>query len=220
MIGLMSTPPPPVEPTPRTRWETHHDGPSWQHYVERFAALHHSGADVDGEARFVDVLLPRSARVLDAGCGTGRVAHALRRAGHDAVGVDRDGGLVAVARHRYPDGTYLVGDLLAVSAADLMSAGAPAEFDAIVLAGNVLVFVAPGTERAVLANLAGLLVPGGCLVTGFATDRDYQLPAFHADVGAVGLTVEHAFSTWHLDPWVEGAEFCVTVLRKGRPVTG
>lgn len=200
--------------SPPTRWETFHDGPSWQHYVERFAELHHSGADVDGEARFVDVLLPRGSRVLDAGCGTGRVADGLRRAGHDPVGVDRDAGLVAIARFRYPQGRYLVGDLLTLSAADLTAGGAPAEFDAIVLAGNVLVFVAPGTERAVLANLAGLLVPGGRMVTGFATDRDYQVSAFRADAVAVGLTVEHTFSTWHLDPWVEDAEWCVTVLRK------
>lgn len=213
----MTTPAAP-DPPPPTRWETHHDGPSWQQYVQRFAELHHSGADVDGEARFVDVLLPRGARVLDAGCGTGRVADGLRRRGHGAVGVDRDGGLVAIARYRYPEGRYLVGDLLTLSAADLAAAdpsgtGGPTRFDAVVLAGNVLVFVAPGTERAVLANLTALLVPGGRMITGFATDREYRLPAFHADVGAVGLTVEHTFSTWHLDPWVEGAEFCVTVLR-------
>lgn len=214
----MSTPSSSDGPSFPTRWETFHDGPSWEQYVQRFAELHHSGADVDGEARFLDVLLPRGARVLDGGCGTGRVAHALRRAGHDATGVDRDGGLVAVARHRYPDGRYLVGDLRTVSTAELSAAGAPSEFDAVVLAGNVLVFVAPGTERAVLANLSGLLIPGGRLVTGFATDRDYGLPAFHADVGVVGLTVEHTFSTWHLDPWTDDAEFCVTVLRRGRPV--
>lgn len=208
------------EQSPPTRWETFHDGPSWQHYVERFAELHHSGADVDGEARFVDVLLARGSRVLDAGCGTGRVAEGLRRAGHDTVGVDRDAGLVAIARFRYPDGRYLVGDLLTLTAAELAEAGVVAEFDAIVLAGNVLVFVAPGTERAVLANLAGLLVPGGRMVTGFATDRDYQVSAFRVDAAAVGLAVEHTFSTWHLDPWSDDADWCVTVLRKALSVTG
>lgn len=206
--------------TPPTRWETFHDGPSWEQYVQRFAELHHSGADVDGEARFVDALLPRAARVLDAGCGTGRVAAALRRAGHDAVGVDRDAGLVAIARYRYPEGRYLVGDLLTLSAADLSAAGAPAQFDAIVLAGNVLVFVVPGTERAVLANLAQLLVPGGRMLTGFATDREYQVGAFRADAAAVGLVVEHTFATWQLDPWTEDADWCVTVLRKPAPLTG
>lgn len=203
------------EPASRpTRWETFHDGPSWQQYVQRFAELHHSGADVDGEARFVDVLLPRGGRVLDAGCGTGRVAEALRRAGHEAVGVDRDAGLVAVARHRYPEGRYLVGDLLTLSAADLGAAGAPTRFDAIVLAGNVLVFLAPGTERAVLANLAALLVPGGRMVTGFATDREYQVAAFRADAAAVGLVAEHTFATWQMDPWTADADWCVTVLRR------
>ena len=40
-------------------------------YIERFRAMAADGADLDGEARFVDTLVPRRARILDAGCGTG-----------------------------------------------------------------------------------------------------------------------------------------------------
>ncbi len=53
-----------------------------QWYVDRFRGLAAEGADLDGEARLVDALLPRGSRVLDAGCGPGRVGGALHRAGH------------------------------------------------------------------------------------------------------------------------------------------
>lgn len=64
--------------------------------------------------------------------------------------------------------------------------------------------------------LGGLLRPGGRLVTGFATDRDYTVTALATDAEAVGLAVEHRFATWHLDPWTPAADWAVTVLR--RPV--
>jgi len=59
-------------------------------YVERFRSMVEAGDDLDGEARFVDALAPRQARILDAGCGPGRVGSALARLGHEVVGVDVD----------------------------------------------------------------------------------------------------------------------------------
>jgi hypothetical protein len=44
---------------------------SW--YIERFRAMAAAGDDLGGEARFVDAMAPRGARILDAGCGPGRV---------------------------------------------------------------------------------------------------------------------------------------------------
>ncbi len=152
---------------PPTRWERTVTGDRWDFYVDRFAREFAEGTDLEGEARFVDVLAPRRARVLDGGCGTGRIAAALHRMGHTAVGVDRDGGLVRIAADRYPGPTFITADLLALTPDLLTGAGAPTTFDVIVLAGNVLVYVAPGTERAVLGVLAGLLAPDGRIVAGF-----------------------------------------------------
>ena len=77
-------------------------GGRWDFYADRFVREYAEGADLEGEARFVDVLAPRGARVLDAGCGTGRIAAALHRMGHTAVGADRDAGLIDIARVEYP----------------------------------------------------------------------------------------------------------------------
>jgi len=70
---------------PPTRWERTVTGDRWDFYVDRFAREFADGTDLEGEARFVDVIAPRRARVLDAGCGTGRIAAALHRMGQTAV---------------------------------------------------------------------------------------------------------------------------------------
>src|SRR5689334_22294012 len=42
-------------------------------YIERFRAMARNGEDLAGEARLVDAMVHRHARILDAGCGPGRV---------------------------------------------------------------------------------------------------------------------------------------------------
>ncbi len=200
-------------PAPSTLWEQQVVGERWTFYTERFDRMTADGIDLDGEARFIDAMAPRGAAVLDAGCGTGRVAAGLQRMGHHAIGVDKDAGLIAIANGRYAGVTYLVSDLLLLTTESLRAAGGPGSFDIIAIPGNVMVYLAPGSERRVLAVLAGLLKPGGRLVAGFATDRTYPPSQFHRDAHSIGLTVEHRFRTWHLDPWTEDANWVVFVLR-------
>lgn len=193
-------------PDSRPRWFTEFDGNHAQWYIDRFRAMAAEGADLAGEARFLDALIAPGSRVLDAGSGTGRVGAALHARGHTVVGVDVDAALIAAARADYPGPAWLVADLATLSLPE-------PPFDAAVLAGNVLVYVAPGTERNVLARVAAHVRPDGMLVTGFATGRDYTVSAFDADCSAVGLAVEHRFATWDLRPWRDNAEWAVTVLR-------
>ncbi|MEU4570200.1 class I SAM-dependent methyltransferase [Micromonospora sp. NPDC023956] len=190
-----------------TRWVTE-TGPDHSHwYVDRFRQLAAEGADLAGEARLLDAMVPPGARILDAGCGTGRVGAALADRGHTVVGVDADPVLVEAARTDHPGPTWLVADL-----AELDLPGDP--FDAAVVAGNVMAFVAPGTERDVLRRIAAHLRPDGVLVIGFGTGRGYPLADFDADASAAGLRREHRFATWDLRPWRDDADFAVTVLRR------
>lgn len=166
------------------------------------------GADLAGEARLLDALLAPGSRVLDAGSGTGRVSAALAARGHTVVGVDVDPALVEAAQADYAGPRFVHGDL------STLELGDEPPFDAAVLAGNVLVFVAPGSERDVLARVASHVRPDGLIVTGFATDREYDLAALDADCAALGLVVEHRFATWDLRPWRDDAPWAVTVLRR------
>ena len=94
--------------------------------------------------------LLRPGSVLDAGCGTGRVAIELSRRGHEVVGVDVDPAMLETARAKAPDLTWVQGDLTDPG----LDLGRT--FDVVVMAGNVLIFVPAGTEAEVIANAAAL----------------------------------------------------------------
>ncbi|PWU50339.1 SAM-dependent methyltransferase [Micromonospora sp. S4605] len=194
-----------------TRWATDTGPEHSQWYIDRFRRLAAEGADLAGEARFMDTVVAPGSRILDAGCGTGRVGAALAARGHTVVGVDADPALVEAARADHPGPRWLVADLAEL---DLAAAGEPEPFDAAVVAGNVMAFVAPGTEPAVLARIAAHLRPDGVMVVGFGTDRGYPLTEFDAHAVAAGLRLEHRFATWDLRPWRDDADFAVSVLRR------
>jgi SAM-dependent methyltransferase len=59
-------------------------------YADRFRVMATDGGDVHGEANFVTGVTAAPARVLDARCGTGRVAARLAQLGYDVVGCDVD----------------------------------------------------------------------------------------------------------------------------------
>ncbi|MGB5756488.1 MAG: class I SAM-dependent methyltransferase [Acidimicrobiales bacterium] len=183
-------------------------------YIERFRAKAAAGEDLGGEARFVHALAPPAARILDAGCGPGRVGGALFDLGHDVVGVDVDPALIAAAEQDHPGPRWLVGDLAEL---DLARHGIAEGFDAIVCAGNVMTFLAPSTRREVLARLGDHLGPEGRLALGFGAGRDYPFDDFFTDVAAVGLIVDLRLATWDLRPFDDQSEFLVSVLRRPNP---
>lgn len=193
-----------------TRWETETgDGHSaW--YIDRFRQMAAGGADLFGEARLVDAMVARGSRILDAGCGPGRLGGYLHRVGHDVVGVDVDPALIEAARSDHPGPHWLVADL---SELDLPALGEPEPFDAAIMAGNVLAFVAPDSEADVLTRVGTHLRPDGFLAVGFHTDR-IPMDVYAAAVSASGLVEEHRFATWDLRAWRDDADFIVSILRR------
>lgn len=194
----------------RTRTGDEYDEP----YERRAAA----GENVHGEADFVEALGVQS--VLDAGCGTGRIGRELHRRGLDVVGVDLDDLMLDTARRKSPEMEWHTADLVTV---DLGRT-----FEAVLMAGNVMIFLTPGTEGAVLANMARHLAPGGLLVAGFQLEPG-ELPCggverrrggltlerFDALAAEAGLALHQRFATWDREPWVAGGGYAVSVMRKG-----
>ena len=189
---------------PPTRWAL--GGPRNAGYGDRFAQLVAEGEDVVGEARLADAMVPRGARVLDAGAGMGRIGAHLLACGHRVVAAEPDLALVEQSRRTYPDLPVVPHEILALTPAVLAAAGAPTEFDLVVCVGNVLAFVAVGTEVPVLARLGELLADGGRVLAGFhlrggpASARSYAPEEFVADVTAAGLRVDHRFGGYDLRP--------------------
>jgi SAM-dependent methyltransferase len=207
----------PIAPPP-TRWAL--AGGANAGYARTFGDLVAGGRDVDGEARLADALAPRGARVLDVGSGMGRVAAALTARGHHVVAVEPDAALVAQSRRTYPDLAVIERDVLALDTATLADRGGPTEFDLVVCVGNVLVFLAEGTERRVLAHLASLLAPGGRVLAGFhlrggpATARRYPPEELVADAAAAGLRVDLRAGSYELHP--ANDEYAVWLLSRDR----
>lgn len=198
-----------------TRWERLTGRPGGEEYAAHFEALAASGEDPHGEAAFVDGLLERDSRVLDAGCGTGRVATRLAALGHRCTGVDVDASMLAVARREAPQLTWVLGDLADLPE-DVLRA---APYDLVVMAGNVVPLLAEGTLPAVVDALAGVLRPGGLLVAGFGLDAAHLprgcpvTPLAEYDRAAARLTPVARHSTWTADAFDEASGYAVVVHR-------
>jgi len=181
-------------------------------YIERFEKMAREGRDLNGEARFIDVMVGRGSRILDAGCGPGRVGGKLFEFGHTVVGIDIDRVLIEAAQSNHPGPTWIVGDL---ATTDMTSEPAGGDFDCIVCAGNVMRFLAPDTRRDVLANFRRGLAADGRVVIGFGSGGGpYDFSDYLDDVAAVDLTIDLKRSTWDLRPFSEESEFLVTVLTR------
>jgi SAM-dependent methyltransferase len=171
-----------------------------EEYQRRFDDLAAQGVDVHGEVDFVMRFAP--ATVLDAGCGTGRVAIELARRGVTVVGVDADDSMVAAARVRAPEIEW--------HRADLTDFDIKRTFDIVVMAGNVPLFTPPGTQPALVAGCARHIGEGGRLIAGFQTDRGYGLDAYDADAATAGLVLFERYATWDGAPF-DGGDYAVSI---------
>lgn len=170
-------------------------------FQARFDALAAAGHDVHGEAQLVAALGPRS--VLDAGCGTGRVAIELARRGIEVVGVDAEPSMIATARRREPELAWHVGDLAELELGRT--------FDVVVMAGNVPLFTRAGTQAGVVAGCARHLGPGGALICGFQLGRGYDLTAYDQHCADVGLVLLERWATWDREQFQPDSAYAVSV---------
>jgi SAM-dependent methyltransferase len=173
-------------------------------YQARFDALEASGTDVHGEATFARSLEPAPASVLDAGCGTGRVAIELARHGIEVVGVDVDASMLAAARRAGPGIEWIEHDLATL---DLGRT-----FALVMMAGNVPLFTPPGTHADVVAGCARHVGPHGRLIAGFQLGRGYELAEYDRHCAAAGLALAERFATWDREPFAAG-DYAVSVHR-------
>ncbi|MGH3779356.1 MAG: class I SAM-dependent methyltransferase [Pseudonocardiaceae bacterium] len=174
-------------------------------YDERWRRIEASGANPHGEADFVFSHRPHS--VLDGGCGTGRVAIELARRGVDVVGTDLDSDMIGLARAKAPELTWVQADL---SELDLST-----QFDAVVLAGNVIPYVAGNRRQATVIACARHLTLGGRLIAGFSLQDGWPTVAdFDEWCEGAGLILEARYATWDRDPFTDTSSYAVSVHRR------
>ncbi len=176
-------------------------------YDARFARFESEGNYLHGEADLVAGLLgDPPASVLDAGCGTGRVAVELARRGYEVLGIEIEPAMLETARAKAPQLEWVLGDL---STAELPRS----RFDLAVAAGNVMIFLELGTEAAVVSNLARTVRPGGLVVAGFQVGRQLTLERYDTLGRAAGLELVHRWATWERAPYA-GGDYAVSVHRR------
>lgn len=157
-----------------------------------------------GEADLVFAYSPSS--VLDGGCGTGRVAIELARRGIDVTGADLDPDMIARARAKAPGLTWVQ--------ADLGELDLPTRFDVVVLAGNVIPYVAAGRRGAAVLRCARHLAPGGRLIAGFQLQAGWpSLADYDRWCESAGLVLETRYATWDRHPATETDTYAVSVHR-------
>jgi len=181
-------------------------------YADRFRAMAAKGSDVHGEANFVTGVTAAPARVLDAGCGTGRVAARLAQLGYDVVGCDVDPQMIAVARQQWPTLDWRVADLAGLQLNEA--------FDVVLLAGNVVPLLEPGTLAETTSSLAAHVAAHGHLVAGFGLDAAHlpegcpplSLATFDAAMADVRMRACERWATWDRQPF-QGDGYVVAVYQ-------
>jgi 2-polyprenyl-3-methyl-5-hydroxy-6-metoxy-1,4-benzoquinol methylase len=175
-----------------------------EEYDTRWDRLESEGMDVHGEASFV--MQFGGARVLDAGCGTGRVAVELARRGRVVTGVDNDPDMLDRAKAKEGEITWVLDDLASVALGQ--------HFDIVVMAGDVLHYVKPGFESMVIANLARHLHSGGFLITGASVAEQDQLVHYDNWCRSAGLDFELRNASWNGAPYDRPGHYAVSVHRR------
>ncbi|QQU25565.1 class I SAM-dependent DNA methyltransferase [Corynebacterium ulcerans] len=178
-----------------------------RNYAARWDNLAAAGNDIVGEARLIDAMAQRGARILDAGCGQGRIGGYLSERGHTVVGVDIDDYLISQARLNYPHATWHVTDLGCETIPDN-------GFELVVCAGNVMTFIAPENRADALKNIYDATAVGGRCVLGFGAGRGYIFPHFFEDLRAAGFSIDANFESWDLRPFSEESTFLVSIVSK------
>ena len=185
-------------------------------YADRFRSLVERGQDIHGEATFVAEMVAPPARILDAGCGTGRVAVRLAELGYDVVGVDVDESMLAQARAAAPQLDWRLGDLSTFELGET--------FDVVLVAGNTIPLLEPGTLLDACERLGHHLTPGGVVVCGYGLDVDHLPgdcpPTALADVdaafGVLGLDAVMRYGTWDGHAFEPADGYAVTLYAEPR----
>jgi SAM-dependent methyltransferase len=112
-------------------------------------------AEVEGIVRRLP--LPGFRTVLDVCCGSGRHAGPLAHAGYEVTGVDRDVEAVTRAARCVPTARFVALDQRRLAALR-------GPFDAAVILWQSFGYFDPATNDRVLADISGLLRPGGRLL--------------------------------------------------------
>jgi ubiquinone/menaquinone biosynthesis C-methylase UbiE len=126
-------------------------------------------------------------RVLDAGCGAGRMSRYLAERGCRVAGVDLSPNMVAMARRDHPDLPFTVGSLTDLPYADVEFAG--------VMLWYSIIHMPPAGQARILGEAARVMRPGAHLVVGFQSGAGTKdVSAAYSKLGHEVTLQRHLYS--------------------------
>jgi len=123
--------------------------------AEQYAQASLNGASPEEIDDFV-ALLPKGAKVLDAGCGSGRDTNLLNQQGLNTTGLDLSSGLIEVAKKLFPDASFVEGNMLKMQFPDN-------SFDGVWAHASLLHLETPEDVQAALSEFNRVLKPDGII---------------------------------------------------------
>jgi SAM-dependent methyltransferase len=186
------------------RWRMWRQRVDLAEYDTRWEQLEADGQSIHDEADLVCEL--GGDLVVDAGCGTGRVAVELARRGRTVIGVDNDHDMLALAEIKESPVEWVLADLATVDVG--------CEVDGVLMAGDVLNYVKPGYEATIIANLGRYLVPGGWMVLGTTLSESDQLVHYDNWCRSADLGLAQRYATWSGVPYDRPGHYAVSVYRR------
>ena len=175
-------------------------------YDEAFPTGYASAVERHAIALFAEDLAATglSGPVVDVGCGTGHITHALSSRGLDVVGLDPSTGMLTLAQRRYPEMRWRLGDanLCELPEDHLPLAGIVARFS--------LIHVEPETVPGILTTWAARLQPKAHVMVAFQCSEDPARPVrefdhvvarawrWHPDAMAAALAAAGLSERWRL----------------------
>ncbi len=159
-------------------------------------------------ADLIELLAPKEGeRILDLGCGTGRLTAEIAARGASVLGLDNSPAMIARARSRFPK--------LRFEVADARDLDCSQEFDAVF--SNAALHWMSESER-VVQGIAGSLSPGGRFVAEFGGKGNLRqlLAGVREALEAMGIPVDPRLNPWYF-PSV--AEYAALIEKHGLAVT-
>ena len=191
--------------------------PDLEAYASKMRALTDEGIDFEVDVRFVDMLISRSATILDIGCGIGHAVNGLRSRGHTAFGIDPATAVLGVAEELYEPAWFRQLSSNDITFERLSDVDLPAQYDAIVLSGNVPAFLTTEDFKACLTQLEKHLNGDGIIIIGTTTALRGGPKDQDRVVEGTTLTLTHRYADWHLGLFAEDSPWSVSIF--GRSIT-
>jgi SAM-dependent methyltransferase len=188
---------------PTTRWEAH--AADWIRWAREPG--HDSYWRFHRDA-FLPLIPVAPRRLLDLGCGEGRLTRDLRAIGHDVVGVDASPSMVVAARAADPAGTYLVANAGHLPFPD-------AEFDDVIA---FMSFHDMDDLSAAVAEATRVTAPEGHLCVAVVHPIN-SAGCFESEEPDAGFTIEGSYmNSWDYTESIERVGLRMTFCSIHRPI--